>query len=177
MSRFALTLAVLVSSVASFPTIGKAESNGSSADPTKSGTIGTAATKAAAVTPIVAIEARAEWVRARAIPEATAARVEQAQNGRAYLLTDEQYLTRADGHDDWFRSSSKVRNRSGLESAGQIDVTYNPSFESIALNFVHLIRDGKVIDLTRETQFRVVERESDLDDGIVSGTLKAILPP
>ena len=91
-SRFALTLAVLVSSVASFPTIGKAESNGSSADPTKSGTIGTAATKAAAVTPIVAIEARAEWVRARAIPETTAARVEQAMD-RAVRAANQGYTS------------------------------------------------------------------------------------
>ncbi|SFN85450.1 DUF3857 domain-containing transglutaminase family protein [Sphingomonas sp. OK281] len=151
-----------------------AHSSDSSDGPIKQSPIKLAATKAGTLTPVVAVEARAEWVRDRAIPEATAARVEQAQNGIAYLLTDEQYRTRADGHDDWFRSSSKVTNRSGLESAGQIAVTYNPSFESIALNFVHLIRDGKVIDLTRETQFRVVERESDLDDGIVSGTLKAI---
>ncbi|HXH14698.1 MAG TPA: DUF3857 domain-containing protein [Sphingomonas sp.] len=164
---------MLVSSVTSFAAYGRTESD-PPADPTRPGSIKIAATKAGTVAPIVAVEPTAEWVRDRAIPEASAVRVEQAQNGIAYLLADEQYRTRADGHDDWFRSSNKVTNRSGLESAGQISVTYNPSFESIALNFVHLIRDGKVIDLTRETQFRVVERESELDDGIVSGTLKAI---
>ena len=170
----AVALAVLVSSAASFTaSAGTAASDGP-VDPTKPVPIKATPVKAGAAVPIIAVEAKADWVRDRLVPEATAARVEQAQNGVAYLLTDEQYRTRADGHDDWFRSASKVTNRSGLESAGQISVTYNPSFESVALNFVHLIRDGKVIDLTHETQFRVVERESDLDDGIVSGTLKAL---
>ena len=49
-----------------------------------------------------------------------------------------------------------------------------PSYERMVVNFVHLIRDGEVIDLTHEAQFRVVEHEGELDDGIVSGTLKAI---
>jgi tetratricopeptide (TPR) repeat protein len=114
------------------------------------------------------------WIRERTIPEATKARVDGAQDGIAYLLSDEQYRTRADGHDSWFRLSTEVTNRSGLEAAGQISITYDPGFESVGVNFVHLIRNGKIIDLTGSTQFRVVEHEEDLDDGIVSGTLKAI---
>jgi len=123
---------------------------------------------------VIAIESRPEWVRDRQLPEAPKAVIDAAQNGTAYLLADEQYRTRADGHDDWYRLAIKVTNRSGLESAGQITLTYNPSFESIGVYYIHLIRDGKAIDLTHETQFRVVEREDELDDGIVSGTLKAV---
>jgi transglutaminase-like putative cysteine protease/tetratricopeptide (TPR) repeat protein len=122
----------------------------------------------------VEVEPTPDWVRERTIPEATDARTRRAQSGAAYLLVDEQYRTRADGHDGWYRSSSKVTNRSGLEGTGQITVTYDPSFESVGVNFIHIIRDGKVIDLTRETKFRVVEHEGELDDGIISGTLKAI---
>ena len=122
----------------------------------------------------IATEPVPSWIRERAIPEATKARLDRAQNGIAYLLTDEQYLTRAGGHDSWFRFSTKVTNRSGLEAAGQISVTYDPSFESVGVNFIHLIRDGKIIDLTNGAQFRVVEHEGELEDGIVSGTLKAI---
>jgi len=119
-------------------------------------------------------EATPIWVRERALPEATQSRINHAQNGVAYLLADEQYRTRTEGHDGWFRLSTKITNRSGLESAGQISLIYDPSFESVGVNFIHLIRNGKVIDLTHETQFRVVEHENELGDGIVSGTLKAI---
>ncbi len=131
-------------------------------------------TKPGAPAQAVTVEATPGWVRERTIPEATKGRIAVAQSGVAYLLTDEQYRTRADGHDDWFRAANQVTNRSGLESSGQISVTFNPGFETVGLNFVHVIRDGKIIDLSRETQFRIVEREDDLSDGIVSGTLKAI---
>jgi len=122
----------------------------------------------------IAIEPAPSWIRDRTIPEATKARLDRAQSGIAYLLTDEQYRTRADGHDNWFRLSTEVANRSGLEASGQISVIYDPAFESVGVNFVHLIRNGKIIDLTGAAQFRVVEHEGELDDGIVSGTLKAI---
>jgi len=125
-------------------------------------------------TQAIEVEGLPTWINERQMPEATSARVELAQSGVSYLLVDEQYRTRFDDHDYWFRSASKVTNRSGLESAGQISMTYNPIFERVSVNFIHLIRDGKIIDLTKEVQFRIVEREDELDDGIVSGRLKAI---
>ncbi len=100
--------------------------------------------------------------------------MDQAQQGVAYLLADSQTRVLADGYDGWFRSAIKVVNRSGLESAGQITLQFDPNFETVDINFVHLIRDGKVIDLTPHTHFRVVEREDELDSGIVTGALKAI---
>ena len=80
--------------------------------------------------PTIEVEATSAWVRDHVLPEATKARTDQAQSGVTYLLTDEQYRTRADGHDDWFRSAFKVTNRSGLESAGQIALNYDPELRA-----------------------------------------------
>lgn len=135
---------------------------------TKTGSAPTSAT------PVVEIEADPVWIRERTIPEATKTRVANAQSGVAFLLLDEQHRTRADGHDDWFRTATKVTDRSGLESAGQISLSFDPAFETAGVNFIHLIRDGKIVDLTQDTKFRIVEREDSLKDGIVTGTLKAV---
>jgi tetratricopeptide (TPR) repeat protein len=135
---------------------------------------GAAAARIDATTPSIPVRAVPEWVRDRTIPEATSARLERAQDGVFYLLSDQQYRIWQDGHDYWFRTTVKVTNRSGLESAGQISLSYDPSFENIDLNSVRIIRNGKAIDLTGETRFRVVEHEDELSDGIVSGRLKAI---
>ena len=129
---------------------------------------------AATAAPAITVEAVPGWIVDRSLPQASKARIASAESGTAFLLIDEQYLTRSDGHDDWFRLASMVTNRSGLESGGQITVSFDPAFQSASVNFIHLIRDGKVIDLTRETEFRVVEHEDDLADGIISGTLKSI---
>src|SRR3546814_16281594 len=57
---------------------------------------------------------------------------------------------------------------------GRISVGFDPRIEDVAVNFVHIIRDGKTIDRTAEVQFSVVEREKDLNDGIISGNLQVI---
>lgn len=124
--------------------------------------------------PAITIEAKPDWVTERTLPAASAQRIATAESGTAYLLVDEQFRSHATGHDDWFRLATVVANRSGLESGGKLTVSYDPSFQTVGIHFVHLIRDGKVIDLTRDTAFRVVEREDDLDDGIISGSLKLI---
>ena len=122
----------------------------------------------------VAVEPVPDWVVVRPIPAATPARIAAAGSGQAYLLNDFQMRARRDGHDDWFRAATRVVDRSGLESAGQISTSFNPAFATAAIAFVHVIRDGKVLDRTAATRFRVVAEESDLDAGIVDGTLKAI---
>lgn len=130
---------------------------------------GVAPAAAAPAAPITR-EAAPDWVVPRSLPQANPADVRQ---GIVYLLTDVQTRVRPDGHDGWFRSATRVVERSGLEAAGQVSVEFDPAFETLAVHFIHVIRAGKVIDLTQETQFRVVEREAELDDGIVSGSLRA----
>ena len=134
----------------------------------------TATPDAAARARGVPVEAVPDWVIVRLVPEATPARIAAAGDGQAYLLNDFQVRARADGHDDWFRATVRAVDRSGLEAAGQITTTFNPEFETVALAFAHVIRDGKVLDRTAETRFRIVAEESDLNDGIVGGTLKAM---
>ncbi len=147
---------------------------GATAIPCSSPAMAESAVATSPAPPAISIEARPDWVKDRALPAASAARVAAADSGTAFLLVDEQFRSHATGHDDWFRLATMVANRSGLEAGGQITVSYDPGFQTVGINFVLLIRDGKVIDLTRDTAFRVVEREDDLDDGIISGSLKLI---
>lgn len=123
---------------------------------------------------VVSREDKPAWVTLRALPEATAARLDRASEGTAYLLSDLQVRVRNDGHDQWFRTAQDVVERSGLEAAGQMAVEFDPHFQFVSVNFIHLIRGGKIIDLTPQTSFRVVEREDGLDEGIIDGELKAI---
>lgn len=125
-------------------------------------------------TPVVLREASPDWLAARTLPTMTTDQMAHAQDGVAFLLTDWQVRGTTEGYDSYYRIASKVVDRSGLEEAGRISTSYDPAFETVALNFVHIIRDGKIIDRTADASFRVVEREDDLDDGIISGSLRAM---
>lgn len=122
----------------------------------------------------IAKEVGPSWLAPRSLPQLARDRLSHAQNGIAYLLTDWQVRGNDTGYDSYYRFASKVIDRSGLEDGGQISLSFDPRIEDVALNFVHIIRDGKVIDRTAEVQFSVVEREDDLNDGIISGSLQAI---
>lgn len=122
----------------------------------------------------VPVEPVPDWVVVRTVPKATPARIATASNGQVYLLNDFQVRLRPDGHDDWFRAATRVVDRSGLEPTGEVSITFDPAFQTAAVGFVHVIRNGKVIDRTADTRFRIVAEESDLDEGIVGGTLRAI---
>jgi len=138
---------------------------------------GMAAVGAQAAVPadaVIAIEPAPAWLAARPLPAATPERMAHAQDGLSYLLTDWQVRGTGTGYDSYYRIAVKVANRSGLEEAGRLSFTLDPRIETIALHFVHVIRDGKVIDRTADARFSVVERENDLSDGIISGTLQAI---
>ncbi|SEJ65374.1 protein of unknown function [Sphingobium sp. AP50] len=124
--------------------------------------------------PIVARETSPDWLAPRTLPQPSADSITHAQDGQAYILTDWQVRGTDQGYDSYYRVATKVIDRSGLEDAGQLSTSYDPAFETVALHFVHIIRDGKVIDRTADVSFRVVEREDDLDDGIISGSLRAI---
>lgn len=114
------------------------------------------------------------WLAERALPEPTAAQLALARGGAAYLLTDWQVRGSDRGHQSYYRVASKVVERSGLEDAGKIEIDFDPRFETATLNFVRIVRDGKVIDRTGEAAFTIVEREDRLDEEIISGQLRAL---
>ncbi|WP_298397835.1 DUF3857 domain-containing protein [Sphingobium sp.] len=123
---------------------------------------------------VVVQEASPDWLAPRDLPHPSTDTIAHAQDGQAFILTDWQVRGTGQGYDSYYRVATKVVDRSGLEGAGQLSTSYDPAFETVALNFVHIIRDGKVIDRTADVSFRVVEREDNLDDGIISGSLRAI---
>ncbi len=122
----------------------------------------------------IAREALPDWVVAREIPAMDPAMRAHVSDGMAYLVLDTQVRGNASGYDMVWRVAAQAVDRSGLEPTGQVWTEFDPRMESVTINFVHIVREGKVIDRTADVRFSVVERESDLDEGILSGNLKAI---
>jgi transglutaminase-like putative cysteine protease len=111
----------------------------------------------------------AAWVHELAIPKPRPARMRQVEDGVYYLLSDSQVKPERIRQTSFHRSVYLVTDRSGLEEAARFDVDYDPATEDVVLHRVHIIRNGQIIDRLPDANVRVLERESELDNGVFDG--------
>lgn len=60
-------------------------------------------------------------------------------------------------------------------AAGNITVTWQPDDGPIIVHYVHLIRDGRTIDVLASTKFTVLQREEQLEQSVLTGQRTAYL--
>lgn len=130
-------------------------------------------TRAAEAVDVARGEAPA-WVVPREVPLNSASLSSQSEDGIAWLLLDSQTKATADGYEEFEHTVRQVIDRSGLESAGSIEIEFDPKSESVTLSHLRIVRDGKVIDHTAGVKLELIRRESNLDDGLIDGRVTAV---
>ncbi len=130
---------------------------------------------AAAADPQVGRAAAPGWVDWLAMPAANPDRLRAAEDGVYDLLFDTQVRI-AGGQEVTFRRRViKVLDRAGLEGAAQTQVDFDPAFEKLAINRAAIWRDGHMIDRTAGAAIDILRRESELDNGIITGHRTAVV--
>jgi transglutaminase-like putative cysteine protease/lipoprotein NlpI len=69
----------------------------------------------------------------------------------------------------------QVNDASELAQIGQYALYFVPQYQRIRLHAARILRNGQVLDRTREASVRFLERESGLENGIYSGMVTAVL--
>jgi len=114
------------------------------------------------------------WVKPAEIPAPRADATEPVE----FLLNDEQLKAVPDGIETYTHIAMKVRAPEALTTAGNLAFPWRPSIAELTINQVHLIRDGKVIDLLADgPKFTVLRREQDLEHAVLDGVLTAVFQP
>jgi Domain of Unknown Function with PDB structure (DUF3857)/Transglutaminase-like superfamily len=109
-----------------------------------------------------------QWVQPSAVPAADDA-VEHA-GGAEYLLVDRQI--RIDKFlYSYYRFATKITDVPGVEDNSQVRISFDPLREKLHLHAVTLKRGSLSIDELRKGQIRILQRENELDDGILDGNL------
>jgi len=115
-----------------------------------------------------------EWIKPIQLPVPQAAQEALAQNGLYYLLVDKQI--KADATNPlvvYRRFSEKVINQNGLQSVSNINVNYDPSYETLKWHHFHIIRNAKIIDRKSDVRVSILHREKELENSIYNGRLTA----
>ncbi|MEP3890368.1 MAG: DUF3857 domain-containing protein [Hellea sp.] len=115
------------------------------------------------------------WVELQALPEFPEESLDLIKNGVAYITKEDRYHVTDTGYKYFYRLAYKVTDRKGLESAAQIQRTFDPELGSLTYNFVKVIRDGKTTDRLPDLSIQELQREDGLSDGLVDGDITSLI--
>ncbi|MDB5675831.1 MAG: hypothetical protein JWM65_2813 [Sphingomonas bacterium] len=113
-----------------------------------------------------------EWAP---IPAANPARLRAVEGGTYDLLEDTQVDATGDLPTTFRRQAIKAVDRQGLESAAQNKITVDPAYQRLIIHRIAVWRDGRMIDQTARAEIDLLRRESDLDDGVITGERTALI--
>jgi hypothetical protein len=115
-----------------------------------------------------------DWVQERPLPpvprgEIGGAPVQAVLIQREIRLGDEPVA--------YTRMIRRALTAAGIAPASEIAIDFNPSYQSLRLHRIAVIRDGVARDLTASLAVRLVQREQELEQGIQDGQVTALLSP
>ena len=92
------------------------------------------------------------------------------KGGTAYLLVDRQFRVQ-DGWSEYQRYVTQVVNPAGVQDASQLTIDFDPRLEHLILHAVRVRRGKQVIDELRRGRIEVLQRESELEQDLLDGSL------
>ena len=113
------------------------------------------------------------WVTSIPIPDTA-----PAGGAVQILLEDSQTRFDAAGVETFVEVATKALTPQGVSGIGNIVLPWNPETQTLTINQVRILRDGKVRDLLAGGKtFTVIRRESSLELSMIDGTLTATFQP
>ena len=116
-----------------------------------------------------------EWTDELELLEFPTDRSGEFRDGVAYLLHDLQVRKTPAGYDYAVRIAYRVTDRSGLEHAARISREFDPTDETLALNFIRIVREDGAVDNREDAEITVLRQEDGLEAGIIDGKLTAVV--
>lgn len=110
------------------------------------------------------------WVQPLAPRPGASHPEDQISGGIDYLLVDSQTRVEGERAERFFHSVTRVVNRQGIESAAQVAIDFDPSFQTLILHQVRVLRGAVAVDQLTPERISVLQRERELEYLIFDGT-------
>ena len=93
----------------------------------------------------------------------------QVTDGIYYLLVDEQDRPGRPADVRYVRTAYKITDRTGVEEAARLSISFDPASENLVLHHARIWRDGDAQDRLAQANIQILRQEKELDKGIVDG--------
>ncbi|WP_428035712.1 DUF3857 domain-containing protein [Amphritea sp.] len=112
------------------------------------------------------------WVTPVSLPSTSNFPQDQIQNGIYYLLLDTQVKVNQGQQPQYHHHRADyIVNQMGVTESSQLNMNYDPSYQSFKLHDLHIIRDAVVIDKIHTARIKQIQREEESDDLIYNGRM------
>jgi hypothetical protein len=116
-----------------------------------------------------------DWVDVLTVPADAQVPTQDVSWGTHFLLADQQIRV-GDGPTARYQHSAwKVLSSAGLEEGSSVRISFDPSYQKLALHHVRLLRDGQSVGTFTPEDVKILHNEDELDHRIYNGTLTALV--
>lgn len=115
-----------------------------------------------------------DWVRP-VEPDTTLPAPDDAPGGVHYLLTDLQLRNQPSGETAYTRFATRALDASGLGQVANIEIDFDPSFQTLTLHAVDVVRDGRRSSRLGKARVELLQREKELEARIFDGRVTAAI--
>ena len=98
-----------------------------------------------------------------------------AGHSTAYLLWDLQMRMNGANLERYYHHAQKILTTAGLDDASQLDFNFVPSFQKLALHYVHIRRGTEIIDALKSSEVKTLPIEDERRKQIFNGTMSTII--
>ena len=126
---------------------------------------------APAPAPEYKIEKTPAWITPIAPDTQTPLTQAQQSEGVSYLLVDRQILVQGSTRQTYYHSALKIQNESGLENSSNVEIRFDPSYQTLHLHAVQIRRGDKIISKLQPSAIKILQREKSLEQLIFNLSL------
>lgn len=119
------------------------------------------------------IEKNPSWVNLVAFDPKASTETDKQKGGVSYLLVDEQVFLNGDQRESFRHYAFKIQNESGLESSANIEIWFDPSYQTLHLHTIDVFRGEQVISKLSAASVKILQREKSLDHLVFDGSKTA----
>ena len=113
-----------------------------------------------------------DWVEIRPLNTDVKAPTELISNGTFYRIVDDQIRVTQTGESQYYsRMVKTVVNQKGLNESSQIQIDFDPSYQSLLIHDIKVFRDGQASDRFDSSEISVFHSEDSFEQQVYSGTV------
>ena len=121
----------------------------------------------------VLVAERPNWINYQSYNDNPDVDKDEISQGSLTLLAD--YQVNIPREEAYYRVTTKITDNAGIQSASDINVSYDPLYQKLTFHSISIIRGDETINKLNADHFQVIRRELNAENHLYDGSLSAML--